>query len=116
MESKPSLTALVGVAPVPASDAPPGQQEQAGSLGGEEKEGWEGEGEEEAASPRVRLTEARLLDDRLQCGASGAPASPSRAQPRAGGGEGAPGEDGDAEEFGCLVVNDAFDMLIRKVS
>ena len=64
-----------------------------------------GEGDteaDEAASPRVRLTEARLLDDRLQQGQ----------------GQGSANEDagpGMVEELGNLMVNDAFDMLIRRV-
>lgn len=54
-----------------------------------------GSDDDEAASPRVRLTQARLLDGRLQNQTV---------------------EDGSVtEELGNLMVNDAFDMLIRKV-
>lgn len=72
------------------------------------------EEEEETASPRVRLTAARLLDDRLQQSAD--MSSPQhRSHTRDHRSDIGGGEEGGTEELGSLMVNDAFDMLIKKV-
>jgi hypothetical protein len=65
------------------------------SAGDDKVSSLEEESEGDAASPRVRLTQARLLDGSLQH-------------------QGAD-DSGVPEDLGSLMVNDAFDMLMRKV-